>query len=64
MTPIRYFLVNTKTNIAHAYDCCPQTKTRSIPIRLFEDWRELEVYAQHRVVLCRTCSKRLEKEHQ
>ncbi len=64
MTPVRYFLVSAKTRIAHVYGCCSQTKTRSIPIRLFDNLAELEVYAQRPVILCKTCRKRLEKERE
>ncbi len=57
--PIRYFVVNSKTNTMHVYGCCQQTKVRKVPIRLFDTVQELEVYAGRKLTLCENCRKKL-----
>ena len=57
--PIRYFIINTKTNVMHIYGFCQQTKPRSVPIRLFDTHEELEVYAGRPLKLCSTCRRQL-----
>ena len=57
MKPIRYFVINEKTNIMHIYGCCQQTKPRRIPIRLFDTRQELEAYAGRPLQLCKACVK-------
>lgn len=59
MLPIRYFVVNAKTNTMHIYGCCQQTKARKVPIRLFDTTGELEVYAGRKLTLCENCRKRI-----
>ena len=59
MKPIRYFVINEKTNIMHIHGCCPQTKPRSVPIRLFDTQQELEAYAARPLTLCKACQKNL-----
>lgn len=61
MQPVRYFVVNAKTGIAHIYGYCQQTKPRSVPIRLFENFQELEQYACRPLQLCCQCSRQLEE---
>lgn len=57
MQPIRYFVINKKTDVMHIYGNCQQTKPRNIPIRLFDSKQELEVYAGRKLTLCRRCEK-------
>lgn len=57
--PIRYFVINNKTDVMHIFGFCQQTKKRSIPIRLFDSVEELEKHAGRPLRLCRTC----EMEH-
>ena len=59
MRPIRYFVINEKTNIMHIYGCCQQTKPRNVPIRLFDTKQALEDYACRPLQLCRACQKSL-----
>lgn len=54
-TPIRFFVINEKTPIMHIFGLCPQTKKRSIPIRLFDTQEELQSYAGRTLRLCKTC---------
>ena len=61
MNPVRYFIINEKTNIMHIYGCCQQTKPRSVPIRLFDTSQELEKYAGRSLKLCKACAKALRK---
>ena len=61
MKPVRYFVINKKTNIMHIYGGCQQTKPRSVPIRLFDTKQELEAYAGRSLTLCKVCAK-TEKE--
>ena len=60
--PIRYFVVNAKTNTMHIYGCCQQTKVRMIPIRLFDTVQELENYAGRKLTLCENCRKKLNEK--
>ena len=60
--PIRYFVVNAKTNTMHIYGCCQQTKVRNIPIRLFDTPEELEGYAGRKLSLCENCRKKLSEK--
>ena len=60
--PIRYFVVNSKTNTMHIYGCCQQTKVRKIPIRLFDTVQELEAYAGRKLILCENCRKKLDEK--
>ena len=62
--PIRYFIINSKTTTMHIYGGCQQTKARSIPIRLFDTPRELEVYAGRKLKLCENCRKMREKQQE
>ena len=57
--PIRYFILNAKTQIMHIHGFCQQTKPRSVPIRLFDTQAELEAYAGRPLHLCKTCQKEL-----
>ena len=57
MRPIRYFVINEKTNIMHMYGGCQQTKPRSVPIRLFDTEKELVAYAGRPLILCKACAK-------
>ena len=59
--PIRYFIVNEKTDIMHVFGFCQQTKKRNIPIRLFDEVEELEGYAQRPLRLCSACAQELNK---
>lgn len=59
MKPIRYFVINEKTNIMHIHGLCQQTKPRSVPIRLFDTRQELETYATRPLTLCKACKKNL-----
>ena len=61
--PIRYFIINRKTDIMHIYGGCQQTKARPIPIRLFDTPQELEAYAGRRLRLCENCRKKLEEKN-
>ena len=61
MKPVRYFVINGKTNIMHIYGGCQQTKPRSVPIRLFDTKQELEAYAGRPLKLCKACAKTEEK---
>ena len=58
MHPIRYFVINEKTNIMHIHGYCQQTKPRSVPIRLFDTIRELEAYAGRPLQLCKACAEK------
>jgi hypothetical protein len=57
--PIRYFVVNEKTNVMHVFGLCRQTKMRSIPIRLFENPEELCIHVGRPLRLCRSCQAEL-----
>ena len=57
MKPIRYFVINEKTDIMHIDGYCQQTKPRSVPIRLFDTRQELETYAGRSLQLCKACAK-------
>lgn len=57
MKPVRYFVINTKTDIMHIDGFCQQTKPRSVPIRLFDTYQELETYAGRSLKLCKACAK-------
>lgn len=56
--PIRYFVINSKTNTMHIYGGCQQTKVRTVPIRLFDTPQELEAYAGRKLRLCENCRKK------
>ena len=56
---IRYFIINSKTDIMHIHGFCEHTKPRKVPIRLFEDVSALEDYADRKLRLCRICEKEL-----
>lgn len=58
--PIRYFVINKKTDIMHIYGFCQQTKSRSIPIRLFDSTTELERHSGKALTLCKACRKELD----
>ena len=60
--PIRYFVINGKTDIMHIYGGCQQTKVRKIPIRLFDTPQELEAYAGRKLTLCENCRKKLNEK--
>lgn len=55
--PIRYFVINTKTDIMHIQGFCEHTKPRKVPIRLFENVEDLQVYAGRKLRLCKVCQK-------
>lgn len=57
MKPVRYFVINEKTNIMHIHGYCQQTKVRNVPIRLFDTQKELEAYANRPLHLCKACAK-------
>ena len=59
--PIRYFILNDKTQVMHIHGLCQQTKPRSVPIRLFDTQLELEAYAGRPLQLCKACRKALEE---
>lgn len=58
--PIRYFIINRKTEIMHIHSLCQQTKPRSVPIRLFDSKAELEAYAGRKLRLCKACQRVLD----
>ena len=60
--PIRYFVLNQKTNTMHIYGGCQQTKDRAVPIRLFDTPQELEAYAGRKLRLCENCRKKQNKD--
>lgn len=60
--PIRYFVINAKTDIMHVYGGCQQTKVRKVPIRLFDTPQELESYAGRPLRLCENCQKKLREQ--
>ena len=62
MNPVRYFIINEKTNIMHIYGCCQQTKVRKIPIRLFDPTGELEAYAGRKLTLCENCRRKMNEK--
>lgn len=57
MRPVRYFIINEKTQIMHIHGYCQQTKPRAVPIRLFDTPQELESYAGRPLKLCKACKK-------
>ncbi len=59
--PVRYFVLNPKTSVVHIYGCCQQTKSRAVPIRLFDSKEELEAYVGRPMQLCKHCRKTLER---
>lgn len=60
--PIRYFVINAKTNTMHILGGCQQTKARNVPIRLFDTVEELESYAGRKLRLCENCRKKLSEK--
>ena len=60
--PIRYFVINSKTDTMHIYGNCQHTKVRKVPIRLFDTPEELEAYAGRKLRLCENCRKQLKGE--
>lgn len=58
--PIRYFVINAKTEIMHIHGFCQQTKPRGVPIRLFDTKEELEEYAGRKLRMCKDCQKEWE----
>ena len=60
--PIRYFVINSKTDIMHIHGFCQQTKPRTVAIRLFDTARELEAYAGRPLCLCKACQKELQRQ--
>ena len=58
--PIRYFVINQSTDIMHIYGFCQQTKSRSVPIRLFDSQKELERHSGKALTLCKACRRELE----
>ena len=56
---IRYFIINTKTDVMHIHGFCEHTKPRKVPIRLFDDVPSLESYSGRKLRLCQTCQKKL-----
>ena len=61
MQPVRYFVINAKTDIMHIHGHCQQTKPRAVPIRLFDTQEELEAYAGRPLKICKACQKALER---
>lgn len=59
--PIRYFIINRNNTVMHIQGFCPQTKSRSFPIRLFDTMEELEAYAGHSLILCKACRRARER---
>ena len=55
--PIRYFVLNQKTDIMHIFGLCRHTKPRAVPIRLFDSPEELTAYAGRPLRLCMECQK-------
>ncbi len=55
--PIRYFVVNDKTQIMHILGLCPQTKNRDVPIRLFDSPQQLQEYAGRELNMCSICAR-------
>lgn len=55
--PIRYFVVNDKTQVMHIFGLCSQTKKRNVPIRLFDSEAELLAYAGRPLRMCCTCEQ-------
>ena len=62
MNPVRYFVLNSKTDIMHIQGYCRQTRDRSVPIRLFDTPQALEEYAGRKLQLCLHCQKALEQK--
>lgn len=60
MIPIRYFIINAKTEIMHIHGFCQQTKPRKVPIRLFDTEADLMAYAARPLRMCKACQKELE----
>lgn len=58
---IRYFIINTKTDVMHIHGFCEHTKPRKVPIRLFESQTDLENYVGRTLRLCKTCQKEKEQ---
>ena len=56
--PIRYFVINDKTQVMHIFGGCQQTKSRSIPIRRFDSKEEMEAYAGRPLRLCSACKQK------
>lgn len=56
---LRYYIINSNTNIMHIHGFCEHTKPRSVPIRLFEDVDQLQAYAGRKLQLCKVCEKRM-----
>ena len=64
MYPVRFFIINNKTHIMHIYGACQQTKSREVPIRLFDTAQELEAYAGRKLRLCKDCAKKKDREEE
>ena len=62
MPPLRYFILNKKTETMHIQGYCRQTQDREIPIRLFDTPEALEAYAGRSLTLCLHCQRALAKE--
>ncbi len=60
--PIRYFIINPKTDIMHIHGFCQHTKPRAVPIRLFDTPQELQTYAGRCLQLCKACQKELDRQ--
>ena len=56
-TPIRYFVVNEKSQVMHVFGFCPQTKVRKIPIRLFDTQEQLCRHMGRAYRLCAACAR-------
>lgn len=56
--PIRYFVVNEKTQVMHICGLCNQSRKRDIPIRLFDTPQELQEYAGRTLTLCNICARK------
>ncbi len=52
---IRYFIINSNTDVMHIHGLCQHTKPRKVPIRLFDQPQELEAYAGRKLRLCKVC---------
>ena len=53
----RYFVINKNTSIMHVHGMCQQTKSRDIPIRLFESVEDITNFSKKELRLCKICEK-------
>lgn len=59
--PIRYFVVNEKSQVMHICGLCGQSRKRDVPIRLFDTPQEIQEYAGRTLTLCKICAGRYQQ---